>query len=268
MSEVPMTQLQAAPAEEPRTRKKSAIQRIRHRVSKKRDPAAVLAFEQRLLMAATIAVLVAAIVWIISITTDYWFHVLPEKGSPIYINKTNTYFVRSYSGLWKICKFTHPNGTLSGEPVKNCHNHRLFPSDEFIQKNPEVDRTILDYTRTETAFSIISLCLMLMGFGFSIYTFRHPRYMFKRLAGGVHLISAAATLIVVEVVINSVAYEERFLSDRHPKGAVWSYGYSFVLAWITFVILVISGLTFLICSRKRKGIPGTGDDTPNILGRM
>lgn len=83
---------------------------------------------------------------------------------------------------------------------------------------------------------------------------------------------AAAILVVIEVVVNSVTYEEQFLTDRHPKGAVWSYGYSFIIALLNIVILVICGLTFMICSRKRKGDRGiglqSGDDEPHILGRM
>jgi len=252
-------------------RKDSAMQRIRKRVTN-RDPMEIVMFEKRLLVAATAGIALSFILWSVSVSTDFWFHVTSPNGEPIYINRTNTYFLRSHSGLWTICKYIFLNGTKTGEPLRTCHNHKLFPTAEFIQKNPEVDRTILDYTRTESAFAIITFCLLIMGFSFSIYTFKQPRYMFKRLAGGVHFISAAAILVVIEVVVNSVQYEEQFLTDRHPKGAIWSYGYSFIIAWLTFAVLLVCGATFMVCSRKRKGDRSGGlqgsDDEPHILGRM
>lgn len=269
--------VQTVATEEPKAKKKrpnrkpSAMQRIRKRVAN-RDPMEIVMFEKRLLVAATAGIAISFILWSVSVSTDFWFHVKSPTGEPIYMNRTNSFFLRSHSGLWTICKYIFPNGTKAGEPVRTCHNHRLFPTEEFIQKNPEVDRTILDYTRTESAFAIITFCLLFMGFSFSVYTFKEPRYMFKRLAGGIHFITAAAILVVIEVVVNSVQYEEQFLTDRHPKGALWSYGFSFIIAWITFVILILCGATFMICSRKKKGdraagLPGV-DDEPHILGRM
>ena len=47
----------------------------------------------------------------------------------------------------------------------------------------------LDYSRSETAFAIISLALMLLGAGFSLYATREPRYMFKRLAAALHFMT-------------------------------------------------------------------------------
>ncbi|XP_067118742.1 epithelial membrane protein 1-like [Centruroides vittatus] len=237
-----------------------------------RDAAAQLLCEQRALLGVTVASIAAILLWMVAMGTDYWFYVEVPNG--VYTNKTDTMFLKSHSGLWKLCKTEVKN--VSGREAKivtTCAHHSMFPSDAEIKLDPETDRTILDYTRTETAFSIISLCLMVMGLGFSLYTFKEPRYMFKRLAGGVHFLTAATVLVVIEVLINSIKYEERYLNARHPKGASLHYGFSFVLGWITFVVFIIAGCLFIYCSRKRKGDKAPSEyhareDEPNILGRM
>ncbi|XP_013787489.1 transmembrane protein 114-like, partial [Limulus polyphemus] len=243
--------------------------RLRH------DSAAAVRCEQRALVCFTLGSTIAVILWIIAMSTDYWFTVSSPDSGGLYVNKTRIIFLYSHSGLWRICRTQIINKTSENDPVSKteCHYHNLFPSNKEIDKNPELDRTIMDYTRTETAFSVISLCLMLMGVGFSVYTFTEPRYMFKRLAGGVHFITAATVLVVIEVLTNSVRYEEHFLRVRHPKGSIWRYGYSFGLAWVVFSVYLSSGCAFIIFSRKRKGDKAADEyhareDEPNILGRV
>src|SRR5690606_16040661 len=72
--------------------------------------------------------------------------------------------------------------------LADCDFFSVTPSQEEIRQNTEIDRTILEYTRSEVAFAVLSMLLMVMGISFALYTFLEPRYMFKRLAGGVHFI--------------------------------------------------------------------------------
>ncbi|XP_075230678.1 voltage-dependent calcium channel gamma-1 subunit-like isoform X3 [Lycorma delicatula] len=244
-----------------------------------------LMFERRLLFFCTGLVGVSVVIWLISISTDYWFIV--DGGNGIYINETKRMFLMSNSGLWRICRkavgvttatgsvyftnvtggytetqeilnnMTNPNFKLqSGSKlavIRRCKLFEMFPSDAIIKSNPMLDNTILHYTRTEMIFSVISLLLIMMGFFFSFYTFRNPRYMFKRLAGGIHFITCLSVMVVIEVLMSSIVYEKEHLPVVHPKKADYYYGYSFYLACLVFICNLLAGIVFFWYSKKRKG---------------
>ncbi|XP_023221350.1 epithelial membrane protein 1-like [Centruroides sculpturatus] len=206
--------------------------------------------EQRLLIAVTAGCALGILLWFVSISTDYWYY-FSAPGAGIYMNRTKTIFLRSNVGLWRLCRTTIQNGT----------------EQEFC-------RYFIDYSRTEAVFSVITVLLMLMGLGFSLYTFKEPRYTYKRLVGGIHFFTAGAVLVVIEVLINCLHYEQKYAPGRFPKRIEWKFGYSSILAWLDFVFYVIAGIIFVICSRKRKRDKSAPDDElaqadePHILGRL
>ncbi|XP_046660957.1 uncharacterized protein LOC124354494 [Homalodisca vitripennis] len=256
-------------------------------------------FERRLLFFCTILVGVAIIVWAISISTNFWFII--DGGDGIWINETKRYFLKSHSGLFKLCRMaktnassnavtTPPPAVLEGDEVttqvlngtgavhqvvkmyRRCKYHDVFPSEAKVKGDPMLDMAILNYTRTEIMFSIISLCVMIMGLFFSIYTFNNPRYTFKRLAGGIHFISALSVFVVIEILMQSIDYEKEFLPVVHPPNATHYYGYSYMLAWTVFLMNLTAGCSFMWYSKKRKGDKAPNEevamaDEPTIIGR-
>jgi len=82
---------------------------------------------------------------------------------------------------------------------------------------------------------------------FSWAAIRHPHYTYRRVSAFLHLLTAITTLTVIQLVdggastIMSVA-----------KGDSLLYGYSFLLAWVTFLFSLAASITFLAASRKRK----------------
>ncbi|KAF2366492.1 PMP-22/EMP/MP20/Claudin superfamily [Trinorchestia longiramus] len=224
-------------------------------------------FERRILMTVTVGQLVALMLWIVAISTNGWTEVRGVEDREVFVPKTQRYLLYATTGVWRSCRYAYAN---KSKPVfyDQCTNIQLFP--------PEGSRTettgLLDQQRSVAAFAIISTCIQVLGLVFSFYTFKLTRYMFKRLAACCHLIASGCTLTVIEVTTNAVELEARNFPTRHPKGTEWHYGYSYIIAWFTFVLLMVATIAFAACSRKRKKNKAPDEqfaleEEPIIIGR-
>ncbi|XP_074648908.1 transmembrane protein 114-like [Tubulanus polymorphus] len=213
--------------------------------------ASLSSIEKRLLKGFMVATVVAFFVMIISVATDYWLILDLKTG--FYRNASDSFLLKSYSGLWRICRIEVTNHSRGFRKHERCSPLKFYPSYKEVENNPEIDYGILNYSRTVTAFAIMSLVLMIMGCGFALYTFWEPRYMFKRLAAFLHIMSAVCVLVCIEVLMTSMEYTAEHLPARFPKTAYLHYGFSFGFAWIVFLVYLSAGAVFLFASRKRKG---------------
>lgn len=233
-------------------------------------------FERRILFGCTVLVGLSVCLWSIAIGTDHWFTVeSPDKeGLPVGDPAKGRRLVYKHVGLWRGCTYeikTKSENSTEVGAQKECKNQDMFPSERQFKLNPWLN-TVVNYSRTQVSFAIISLFVMIMSFFFSIYTFRNPRYMFKRLAGGIHFISAACNMVVIQVLLSSIEYESKNIPTTFPKGAIMKYDFSLFLAWIVFLCNLVAGCAFMLFSRKRKRDKAPTEeiamaDEPTIIGR-
>jgi hypothetical protein len=77
-----------------------------------------LLLERRVLFACTVMIGLSVILWIAAVSTDWWF-IVSGGTNGIYVNETRRYFLRSHSGLWRICRTTYNTTLGAGVAVTN-----------------------------------------------------------------------------------------------------------------------------------------------------
>ncbi|XP_076458419.1 voltage-dependent calcium channel gamma-1 subunit-like isoform X2 [Babylonia areolata] len=235
-----------------------------------------MTLEMKAMLAATVGTILGLVLQVVAVSTPHWVELtLPGQG--LYRNSTGRRLVAAYTGLWRLCRVevvrtVEDGGKVAESEETNCEAHDLFPSEHDIERNHNFDQQHLDYTRTAISFTIIALVLVVIGHCFAFYTLRRPRYIIKRLTALLHFMTAACILVLNEVFSKTTDHEQDSVSGRLPIQAETSYGFSFVLSWIVFVIFLLAGLVFLFLSHKRKAEYADEaeeglEDEPMHLGR-
>ena len=219
--------------------------RLNYRYQKEEEPlsassGSTLLFERRVLTFVTALLGLGLVSWLTAISTDYWVVLVAGYNGTVVGNKT---FLWSHSGLWRQCDIF---AFLKNETahVSRCSYHSL----NHTEKN---------LVPTELAFVIIVLLLINLSCAFSIYSLYHPRYMYKRVAGGLHLLTAAMLIVLIEMVESEGHREQHHdefenLRLKGTDNVQHYYGYSYLMAWITFIISILASLAFFAWSKKRK----------------
>jgi ABC-type glycerol-3-phosphate transport system permease component len=230
---------------------------------------------QRVLYAAFGLGLLATLLLLIAICTDFWVQVTyahsehrtdAERGG-------NFYKTGHYHGLWRICRQEYVN-TSDVKP-----HDRLFCRTMYFFEQPVnvtfgvYDYEIMHYRRSSASISLIGLVLSIIAHAFTWYSMAQLRYMFKRLAATLHLIAAACCWVTVEVFKRSMDYEKEHLNMIVPAHSVVDFGFSYALTWVAMIFFILVCLAIFACSAKRKGrkahsLREAQENEPVVLGRV
>lgn len=84
--------------------------------------------------------------------------------------------------------------------------------------------------------------------------------------------AGACVMVVIQVLLSSIEFQKHFMPEIHPHGAITTYDFSLILAWLVFIINLLSGCAFMLFSKKRKRDKAPTEeiamaDEPTIIGR-
>lgn len=240
--------------------------------------APVILFEKNVLTCVTFLLFIGLAIWLVAVATDFWIvPVVLVSGSlngGLEVAAQNRTFLWSHSGMWRRCDYYRTSSTTASTPT-------VPSTPELVEEDIQVECMTHNFSggssnglKTEMGFLIIVLLLSCLSCGFSIYSLCHPRYTYRRVTSGLHFLTAAMQLVIIKFVESAFhicTYHEEYYFDgkceassqseidlglwEGPKlkdGVMVYKGYSYLLAWITFIISILASISFFTWSKKRK----------------
>ncbi|ESN98804.1 hypothetical protein HELRODRAFT_94914 [Helobdella robusta] len=216
--------------------------------------------------------LLSSFLFLIASLTDDWTIMIPPE--PYFVSTERKFMLEWRRGLWRDCMLEYYNMTARDPyTVWQCTGRDFFPTSETIEADDETDHYILDYERSIAAFAVITLVISSMPIFFTWYSIKEPRYIFKRLAGGLYFITAGCAIVCIEVFKHFLAYGRRYLPNSLMRLADYERGYSYYLGCIAVGLYILAGIVIFIVSGKKKGSNARSmkeavENEPVIIGRI
>lgn len=63
------------------------------------------------------------------------------------------------------------------------------------------------------------------------------------------LFAGLSIFVVIEILTQSIDYEKENLPVVHPPKSSYHYGYSYILAWIVFLLNIFSGILYTVLKK-------------------
>lgn len=229
-----------------------------------RQAARAVIFERKLLIACLCLAVLSLLLWIVAMSTEYWYAsrcsgegVPVETGIP---GASSASLLSGHAGLWKTCKTVLRNDTHTpGQAfvITACRNHEVFNIPQLPSDHPV--NVLIGYWRTSLAFSVLSVMLQMLTIFFSGYSIRVPRYTFKRVTGCLYFISAGVKLVVIQIQETVVSFQTALKPSMiDPGHCTWNYSFSFIMAFVCFIINIVCAVcVFYTSSKKKRKVHGS-----------
>jgi len=209
---------------------------------------------------ATTATIISAGIFILAVCLSSWAIINFINTEGVHVNVK--------LGVWGEWRTLNTTGIAEWLP------HLPKPSEKILRL---ADAKLKNFYYAQIALAIIALVLMAGNNFAAILTFRHHRFVYKRVVALIHFLIAGCVAATIEILTNSVnewnveVAQKEQITDWHYS-ANQEHGLAVYLAWVVVAIYVIAGIVFIIASGKHKGSRAATaefeiEDRPVYIGR-